>query len=239
MQPALCSTGFFFHHPHAAYPIISGFLFGFPIGSKTTADLLREGRLSLQEANILCAMCNNISPVFVSSYLLNASLDIGHKVWQTYAVLYLPPLVCGLFLLRLTKALPLKKNTASGSNLNFQIIDAGIMNGFETLLKLGGYIMLFSLLSQMCIRLAGNHDPVYWCLAGVTEITNGIHAVAQSSLPLAAKYEAAIAATAFGGLSGFAQTASMVKETGISMRFYLVFRLVQTLCSTLLAVCIF
>lgn len=229
----------FFHHPQAAYPIVAGFLFGFPMGSKTTADLLKEGKLSIQEANILCAMCNNISPVFVSSYLLNASLDIGHKVWQTYAVLYLPPLVCGLFLLRLTKALPLKKNTASGSNLNFQIIDAGIMNGFETLLKLGGYIMLFSLLSQMCIRLAGNHDPVYWCLAGVTEITNGIHAVAQSSLPLAAKYEAAVAATAFGGLSGFAQTASMVKETGISMRFYLVFRLVQTLCSTLLAVCIF
>lgn len=230
---------FFFGHPQAAYPIIAGFLFGFPMGSKTTADLLREGKLTVAEANILCAMCNNISPVFISSYLLIASLGIYDRAWQTYAILYLPPLVCGLFLLRRTKALPLKKNTASGSNLNFQIIDAGIMNGFETLLKLGGYIMLFSLLSQMCMRLTDSHELAYLCLAGTTEITNGIHAIAQSAYPLAAKYPMLIAATAFGGLSGFAQTASMVKETGISMRFYLVFRLVQVLISTLLAVCIF
>ena len=67
----------FFHHPQAAYPIVAGFLFGFPIGSKTTADLLRQGQLTVREADILCAMCNNISPVFVSSYLLSASLGLS------------------------------------------------------------------------------------------------------------------------------------------------------------------
>lgn len=225
----------FFHHPQAAYPIIAGFLFGFPMGSKTTADLLREGKLTVSEANILCAMCNNISPVFVSSYLLIASLGLYDRTWMTYAILYLPPLVSGLFLLRRQKALPLKKNTASESNLTFQIIDAGIMNGFETLLKLGGYIMLFSLLSQMCIRLAGRNELMYLGLTGVTEVTNGIHAIARSTYPMTCKYPAILAITAFGGLSGFAQTASMVKGTGISMRFYFVFRLVQTLLSTLLA----
>jgi len=226
----------FFHHPQAAYPIVSGFLFGFPIGSKTTADLLREGKLALREANILCAMCNNISPVFVSSYLLIASLGLYDKIWMTYAILYLPPLLSGLFLLRLVRPLPLKKNTASGSNLNFQIIDAGIMNGFETLLKLGGYIMLFSLMSQMCTRLAGKNELIYMCMTGITEITNGIHIISQSqNYPLALKYPLAIGITAFGGISGFAQTASMVKGTGISMRFYLGFRLVQTMISSLLA----
>lgn len=226
----------FFHHPQAAYPIVSGFLFGFPIGSKTTADLLRQGKLTVREANILCAMCNNISPVFISSYLLIASLGLYDKTWMTYAILYLPPLLCGLCLLRFTRPLPLKKNTASGSNLNFQIIDAGIMNGFETLLKLGGYIMLFSLLSQMCTRLTGKNELLYLCTTGITEITNGIHVIAQSqSYPLTWKYPLIIGITAFGGLSGFAQTASMVKDTGISMRFYLGFRLVQTCISSILA----
>lgn len=228
----------FFHHPQAAYPIISGFLFGFPMGSKTTADLLREGKLTVAEANILCAMCNNISPVFVSSYLLISSLDIyDHtKTLLTYAILYLPPLLCGLGLLCMSKPLPLKKNTASESNLNFQIIDAGIMNGFETLLKLGGYIMLFSLLSQMCMRLAGNHELAFIGLTGITEITNGIHVISQSqALSMSIKYPLLIGITAFGGLSGFAQTASMVKGTGISMRFYFFFRLVQTLISSVLA----
>lgn len=230
----------FFRHPQAAYPIVSGFLFGFPMGSKTTADLLHEEKLSVAEANILCAMCNNISPVFISSYLLMSSLGIYDKTLTTYAILYLPPLICGLILLRLTKPLPLKKNTASKSNLNFQIIDAGIMNGFETLLKLGGYIMLFSLLSQMCIRLVGNYEPAFICLTGITEITNGIHIIAQSqTLTMSLKYPLLIGITAFGGLSGFAQTASMVKGTGISMRFYFMFRLVQTCISSLLAVLFF
>ena len=185
-------------------------------------------------------MCNNISPVFVSSYLLSASLGLSGWTWMTYAVLYLPPLFGGLFLLRRQKALPAKKNTASRSNLNFQIIDAGIMNGFETLLKLGGYIMLFSLMTQMCMRAAGTNELALMCLTGMTEITNGIHIIAQStSCAMALKYPMIIGFTAFGGLSGFAQTASMVKGSGISMRFYLVFRLVTASASALLAACIF
>lgn len=226
----------FFNHPQAAYPIAAGFLFGFPIGSKTTADLMRKGKITLREANILCAMCNNISPVFVSSYLLMSSLSLFDKTWITYAVLYLPPLICGLFALRFEKTAKFHKKEASRSNLNFQIIDAAIMNGFETLLKLGGYIMLFSLLAQMCVRMAGNHELVLLCLSGVTEITNGIHVIAQSqALPMAVKYPVIIGVTAFGGLSGLAQTASMTKGTGISMRYYVGFRLLQTLLSTALA----
>lgn len=225
----------FFHHAQAAYPVVSGFLFGFPIGSKTTADLLREKKLSPAEANILCAMCNNISPIFVSAYLLNASLGLHDKTRLTYIILYLPPLLCGMFLLRLQKAGNSPKKAASISSLNFQVIDAGIMNGFETLLKLGGYIMLFSLLTQICARLAYGQETLLICLTGLTEVTNGIHVIAESTLPMAYKYPAAIGITAFGGLSGFAQTASMTKETGISMRFYFGFRLCQALLSALLA----
>lgn len=229
----------FFHHPQAAYPIVAGFLFGFPIGSKTTADLMRKGKLSLGEANILCAMCNNISPVFVSSYILIASLGCYSYIWITYMILYLPPLICGLYLLRRQKAASSQKNSTSRSNLTFQIVDAGIMNGFETLLKLGGYIMLFSLLTQICIRLAGGRELLLLCLTGVTEITNGIHVMANSSYPMAFKYPMIIGITAFGGISGLAQTASMIKDTGISMRFYLRFRIVQAAISTLLACLVF
>lgn len=228
----------FFHHPQVAYPIVAGFLFGFPIGSKTTADLLRKGKLSKEEANILCAMCNNISPAFVSGYILIASLGLYHGTWLTYAILYLPPLFSGLFLLKRQKVHDGHNSLPAKSNLNFQIIDAGIMNGFETLLKLGGYVMLFSLLTQMCIHIAGNNEFTLIFLTGLTEITNGIHTTAHSFLPLKYKYSVMIAMTAFGGLSGLAQTASMIKGTDISMRFYIVFRLFQTAISTLLACCV-
>lgn len=232
-RPAL--NRLFFCHPQAAYPIVAGFLFGFPIGSKTTADMLREGKLEKKEADILCAMCNNISPAFVSGYILASSLGVYHMTWITYAVLYLPPLICGLFLLKRQKAKKWHTAPPVRSNLNFQVIDAGIMNGFETLLKLGGYVMLFSLLTQMCVHIAGKEEFTLIALTGVTEVTNGIHNIAQSSLPFQCKYPIMMAVTAFGGLSGLAQTASMIKGSGISMRFYIKFRLVQTLISAALA----
>lgn len=209
------------------------------MGSKITADLRRKGKLTVREANILCAMCNNISPVFVSSYLLISSLGLNHRTWTTYAILYLPSFLSGLFLLSREKSCKLQKNSTSRSNLNFQIIDAGIMNGFETLLKLGGYIMLFSLMTQMGMRIAGSNELALMCLTGLTEITNGIHIIAKSAYSMAFKYPMIIGITAFGGLSGLAQTASMVKDTGISMRFYLVFRMIQAGISTILAICIF
>lgn len=233
LKPAL--DRMFFHHSQAAYPVAAGFLFGFPIGSKTTADLLREGKLTLAEASILCAMCNNISPVFISAYLLISSLGIYDKTWITYAVLYLPPLLSGMFLLRTQKTAGQPKKRTSISGLNFQMIDASIMNGFETLLKLGGYIMLFSLLTQICMRIADGNELLLMCLTGLTEITNGIHVIAQSSAPMSLKYPLIMGFTAFGGISGFAQTASMTKNTGISMRFYLLFRICQACISGLLA----
>lgn len=224
-----------FGHPHAAYPIAAGFLFGFPLGAKTTADLYREGKLTRGEANILCAMCNNISPVFVSSYLLISSLGLHRNIWLTYLILYAPSLVAGLCLLSRQGAKSVKTAAASAPGLNFRIIDAGIMNGFETLLKLGAYIMLFSLLSQMCAHAAGSHDRLHMLVSGVAEVTNGIHVIAKSPYPLSVRYPLIIGITAFGGLSGFAQTASMIKNTDISMRFYLGFRLFQTGICALLA----
>ena len=112
------------------------------------------------------------------------------------------------------------------------------MSGFETLTRLGGYIMLFAILAQMttCIphlpKLAG------CMLVGLTEITNGIAALASLQLPFTVKYPAIIACTAFGGLSGLAQTASMTREAGFSMTHYVKVKLVLSLVSAALAVLI-
>ena len=57
--------------------------------------------------------------------------------------------------------------------MNFKIIDAGIMNGFETLTRLGGYIMLFSMIASMLQALPTSR-MVRLIAIGLTELTNGI-----------------------------------------------------------------
>ena len=108
------------------------------------------------------------------------------------------------------------------------------MDGFETLTRLGGYIMLFSMISSM-FRLLPLPETTKLMLTGLTEITNGIKAASQSPLTPACRYLLAMTFTAFGGCSGLAQTSSMIKGTGLSIKKYGIFKLLMTLITAVLA----
>ena len=240
----------------AVYPLFAGFLFGFPLGSHITALQVEHGHMEYREGNKLFSICNNIGPVFISGFILNTSLNRPDLKVLTLGLLYLPPLVYYVLDTRfhlfhrkdlhkkvscsntkpLTSAFDtITKKAAPRSQINFKIIDAGIMSGFETLTKLGGYIMLFAILSEMVSQIPFANELAVCLLVGLTEITNGIAYISASTLSFEVKYMLVILCTAFGGLSGLAQTASMTKEAGFSMGSYLAVKLVCSLTSTVLA----
>ncbi len=220
------------------YPLIAGLLFGFPMGSKITADLVQSKKMSKEEGQRLFCVCNNISPVFISSFILNESLHTPQLRLASLLILYAPPLALYMIWNRHKQYLaPMERTDLSKktTSMSFQIIDAGIMNGFETLAKLGGYIIMFAILAQMTTLLP-IRSPILKCmLIGFTEITNGIAYTAKLGLQFSLKYPLMMAYTAFGGLSGFAQTASMVKDCGFSMTPYLQMKLLVTAISFILA----
>lgn len=222
------------------YPLVAGLLFGFPMGSKITADLVNTGKMSHEEGKRLFCVCNNISPMFIGSYILGDCLHKPDLKLPTYLILYTPPLILYMLQNRHRRFLSPEIGARSSkpkktTSMSFQIIDAGIMNGFETLAKLGGYIIIFAIFAQMT-RLLPISDPTLKCiLIGFTEITNGISYTAGQRMDFQTAYPLIMAYTAFGGLSGFAQTASMVKESKFSMVPYFLTKLFQTACAFLLA----
>lgn len=221
-----------------AFVLLSGFLFGFPMGSKNCAELLRQNKITKEEANILFIITNNMSPVFIQSYILEQQLKLHGYFVLSLLILYLPPLILGSFLLRKQKASDFShKKSASRSKINFQIVDAGIMNGFETLTKIGGYIMIFSILAS-CFSMLLLPNQVKLCFIGITELTNGIHAISHTSMTKGSQYVLAMIFTAFGGLSGIAQTSAMIKDTGLSIKRYCFIKAVLTIITGLLAVII-
>ena len=252
---------------NGAFILLSGFLFGFPMGSKNCAELLKCGKIDKKEADVLFVITNNISPVFISSYILCQQLQMPSLIIISYVVLYLPPLMIGELLLRKSVsniknpphgfAAPercrLRQNSsprgahstghffsnaekmpASGSQMNFKIIDAGIMNGFETLTRLGGYIMLFSMIASITQKLPLS-GQTRLLLTGIAEITNGINLLPTYIRSMQWQYILAMTFTASGGLSGIAQTSSMIKDTGLSLKSYCVLKLLLAGCSLILA----
>ena len=179
-----------------------------------------------------------MSPVFIQSYILVQQLRLpGYFAWSLL-VLYLPPLLLGMLLLRKRPAdKNLHKKSASRSKINFQIVDAGIMNGFETLTKIGGYIMIFSILAS-CFLMLPMPDFLKIVCIGAVELTNGIHYLSSTALTSESKYVLAMIFTAFGGLSGVAQTSAMIKGTGLSMKKYVLWKLVLCIITGILSVVI-
>lgn len=217
------------------YPLIAGLLFGFPLGSKITAELVLSEKMTYEEGSHLFCICNNISPMFISSFIINDCLHCPQLLIPTYCILYLPPLILYMFLYHgktfPTSVISQKKPTS----MNFQLIDDGIMNGFETLAKLGGYIMLFAILAQMSTLLPISNQYLQCICIGFTEITNGIAYTARTEMSFQKMYPLIMAYTAFGGLSGLAQTTSMTKDVHFPIKPYIFTKLFGTGITFLLA----
>lgn len=221
------------------FVILCGFLFGFPIGSKLSSDLCEQGFISKKRAQVLCAFTNNMSSVFVSSFVLTSQLHMPEWILPTYLILYGIPLTYGILRLFFMKqetfdVLPRKK-PASRFQLNMQIVDAGILSSFDTLIRLCGYIVMFSITAGIISSLRLPADWIKAVATGILEITNGTVLLAESQLPDFIKYLLAIAFLSFGGISGIAQTGSMIQKSGLSTSSYIKSKLLLVCMTTLTA----
>lgn len=210
--------------PEEWYVIFCGFLFGFPIGSKLSADLYEHHRIVKKRAQILACFTNNLSPVFVTSVLVN-QLHFSSVV-PFFLLLYGIPLCICLALLSFIKPERfVHEKKASRFQLNMQIVDAGIINGFETLIKICGYIMMFSIFAEIAQSIPYGSSFPKLVLTGCLEVTNGISALNQFSCNHFQKYLLTVLFLALNGISGLFQTASLLSVSNLSIKQYLKMKL--------------
>ena len=230
------ARGLFGLSPNGAFCLLAGFLCGYPVGAKLSADLVREGRISQEEGAYLLTFTNNASPTFLTGYCLIETLGMPELIPVSLFLVYGSPLLYA----RLTRRdrifpdLSIEKKT-SGSQISFKIVDACIMDGLENILKLGGYLILFSMLAKLLLLLIGSL-PLCSCVAvGLLEITNGLSIIAHTSfLTKRAAWVLSLFFISFGGLSGAAQTESMLLRTPLSVPDYLKAKA----CTALLTACL-
>ncbi len=215
-----------------SFAILAGFLCGYPIGAKVTADLVRSNRISKFEGNYLLSFCNNTSPAFISGYLVLQNLKMDRLLLPTMLILYLSPILCS-FLFR--RFYPCDANnhqtkTPNASlSFSFEMFDHSILNAFENITKVGGYIMLFSILLSL-----GKTLP-YADFLAVLEVTNGIPMCLHSIATGEYAYVATLALTSFGGICAIAQTKAMLTGTNLSILFYTIEKLITAMVTSLLA----
>jgi sporulation integral membrane protein YlbJ len=235
--------------PEGCYPILLGFLSGLPMGAKGTADLVATGKISKKEGNFLLSMCNNASPIFIMSFIGINQLRLGQIRWQLFGLIYGSSIISAI-IYRSYQNIHDKKVRISTFNdnslsfpiseyktakLSFDIIDKSIMNGFEIVTKIGGYIILFSILAQIINTIGTSFNLLKSIVMGILEITTGIDQICKLRISSNTKIVLISILTSFGGLSGIAQTKSVLGESRLSIKTYISIKLISALIAMLLS----
>lgn len=219
------------------YAVLLGFLCGFPMGAKVIADLVREKHISLAEGKYLLGFCNNVSPAFFLNYVCLLKLGCPLIPWRLVFLFYALPIVYGLCtrpFYHFATDHPSIKKQAPIHRLDFPMLDACIMDGFSTITRLGGYIMLFTILAQFLQLLPLSASWLAF-FSALLEISSGLDQIA--ALPgLMPLHRAAFLCTgaAFGGFCILAQTQSVLEDTALSIIPWLLGRMILALLLLLL-----
>ena len=80
-----------------SFAVIVGFLCGYPMGAKITADLLLTGQITKSEASYLLSFCNNTSPAFLISYIVLGYFHDSRFILPSVLILYGTPVILSFF----------------------------------------------------------------------------------------------------------------------------------------------
>ncbi|MBE5956095.1 MAG: hypothetical protein E7253_06550 [Lachnospiraceae bacterium] len=231
------------------YPVILGLFCGFPMGAKVIADLVRSHSISVKQADALLPIVNQASPMFLAGFVGVHILKKQLSFSQILFYLYVPPFFILAFRL-LFMLLPLPISSAvrnSTKNLNrkkhrkehfvfrsiktkFSIeqknsmplnMEHTIWNSFHIVVTIGIYMMLFTISARICMKLLPKGTPLSLFLSSL-EFSTGLDRISQmTAFSPYIKTGLILALTSFGGFCTAAQTSSLIKDTGISMKSYL------------------
>ncbi len=215
---------------YGVYVILAGFVCGFPVGVRLSAELYQQKKISRNEAIFLQGFANNLSPGFILSYLSAEQMKLpGYGGWFVFQILGAAALAGIISARRQHSYFRNDRHTSQLSRLHMQnefmpdeqkpaaeafsftLIDDCLYGAINSALRLCAYIMLFAILCGFLMQILPVSNPVVLLLASSVEVTNGIRLIAESPLPYAAKYVAVSALAAFGGWSALAQSAGIAR----------------------------
>lgn len=244
------------------YVLVSGLLCGYPMGAKTCADFVREGLISPKEGKFLMAICNHPSPMFLLGYVypfFSEWLDVRILLISVYGPILLLACCSKWFYFqesaredvnhafsgqiperyRNPKEEPLSgfyKDSLLSPDEKIHISsDETILSAATILCKIGGYLVLFSILIVFLRNMSSIPVSLRLLFIGMLEMTTGIRELCVSLTP-AYGFIASVAALTFGGFSGIFQTKAVLgswnaKKAVLSIRPYIIWKLFHAVLS--------
>ncbi len=251
-----------------SFVMAMGLASGYPIGAILTARLRREELCSKVEGERLLGFTNTADPLFMFGAVAVGMFGYPQIGITIAAAHYLASITTGLALrfygcseantpeAKTTGNIILKAVQALYSAREKdarpfgQIMGDAVRNSVNTLLLIGGFIILFSviirvltvlgivgflsrILAFLLMPLGLDKALIPSLISGLFEITLGCQLAGQAAVPMMQKTMAAGAIIAWSGLSVHAQVASLITGTGMRMAPYIASRFIHAVLAAI------
>lgn len=226
---------------HGVFAVIGGYLCGYPMGAKITAELIDSKKISSEEGAYLLSFCNNTSPIFVLNFVLINKIQINQLVVPGMIIFLLSPIISShmfYFFYHKKRLIKHKESMEFSSQNNshfFEILDHSIMKSIESIVQVGGYIICFSILTTLLNTALPTNSIIKLFIISLLEISNGISIITAITDNAEFCWIFALALASFGGICACLQTNCMIKGRKIPMTTYIIEKLITSIVTSLLA----
>jgi len=240
MKPLFNVTG------EGSLALILGSISGNPVGAKTICNLKKEHSISKVEAERLISFCNNTSPLFILGTVgisLFKDKHIGTILLFSNIIASFLVGLCFRFWKKNNLEVTFNENKFNYKNKPIKISDIGnilgdtIKNSINTSLQIGGFIVLFSIIISI-LKNSGIYFQIpelNTLFYGIIEMTNGVNL--SSSLFYNTPLTSILLTSfllGFGGISVLLQVYSIISKENISIKPYLLGKVLQGFFSSII-----
>lgn len=233
--------------------IAAGLLCGFPTGAFCCCTFHDNNRNETLCEKIM-AYCNISSPSFMLNYIYVTCLEKSVNLITFITVTYVPAifmliLICLNHKRKISNQINNKtkpdnpfflKKPTNNSKKDFvdfsSVLDNAVINSVNSMLKLGGYIILFSIAALYIRNLLSFNRFLYSIACGIIEITNGLFYISKEFNSLNLRFILTVAINSFGGISTIMQTCGIIKNSGLSIKKYIYHKMIYCLLCTALSI---
>lgn len=251
---------FFNIRGEGCFAFIMGIISGYPIGAKISANFRKNNICSKEECERLLSFTNNSGPLFIIGTVgitMFGNTTIGVLLLITHLLASITVGFIFRFWKYNSKAHSISNNSYINSNENISLSNLGgiignsITSSINTLLLIGGFVVLFSVIISILqtshlLDILGNcikplfeilQIPSDFCsgfVAGIFELTNGLNIIC--NIP-SKKISINIILSSFilglGGISVLLQVWSTIAKTDLSIKPYIYGKILQACFSAL------
>ena len=229
-----------------ASAFLAGICGGYPLGAQTVAEMAAEKQLTKEEAERLLAFCNNSGPSFCVGVIGCGVFDSRKAGIVLYAIHVLSALLVGtLFRGKASSSEPVRENAPP--SFSAALVGA-IRQSVSAVLSVCGFVVCFCVLTglleslgvlsaaakALACPLGADERLTHAFLTGLLELGSGIGCM--RGLPISTVlFSMSAFLTGWGGLSVTFQTAAVLSESDLSLRYHLIGRVLSGVFSAILA----